>query len=138
MKRIKTIFCITLILPICTHARTCNIYEYDKAEYLANAASHELIDSAYGGGRNITMDIISCDYNTYADIFKVKTDIYWSGAYFSSHRYNVEGVLKFSSSGGKVDFSETYASPSVKKFKFYTGAAVVTVAIGAAVYQSNK
>lgn len=131
MKRIIGLALVAAsLLPAQSLARSCNTYERDKAEYFAEKAGEKLI-SGYGGGQDERINIASCEYNSYSEIYKLKIEVYWNGSIFRENNYNVDGVLKLKSDGTDVDFSQTYANQNVKDLSFFKTIAIGTFALGA-------
>ena len=91
------------------YARSCDRDEYDKAEYFAEIAGKKMVKK-YGGGRDIRVNMRSCNYNSYSGIYKTKIEVYWNGAIFRSNNYNIDGELQMKSDGSQAEFSETYAN----------------------------
>ncbi len=85
-------------------AADCTRDEADKAQVLAERAAGKIIDD-FGGGRDIRASIPSCDFNTYDSQFRIKVEINWSGAFFRSHKYNIDGDLKFHANGTNAEFA---------------------------------
>lgn len=112
-------------------SRPCNQYEYDKAEHLLGKAGEDLVRK-FDGGRDIRVNILSCEFNSYSDVFKTKISVYWNGKYISGNHYNIDGEVKMNSDGSGVEFSETYANDAVKSLNFwraaFAGAVILSIA----------
>jgi len=139
MNKLINLVTISLVFTLFSssvHARSCHRDEYDKAEYLAERAGRKLVDK-YGGGSDIRVKVSSCSYNSYSEIFKTKIEVYWSGLFFSSNKYNIDGELKMNSEGGAAKFSETYANSAVDDIRFWGYVAGGVVVLGAVAAESQ-
>ena len=113
------------------NARKCDNDEWDKAEYFSEKAGEQMV-AKYGGGRDIRVNMNSCQYNSYSEIFKTTVGIYWNGSVVRSNNYNIDGQFQMKSDGSQVKFSETYANEAVKDIRFWgyvAGGVVVLSAI---------
>ncbi len=114
----------------------CEGIKRDKAEYLSSKTGEKLVEK-FGGGSNIRVRMTSCEYNSYSDIFKTQVQIYWDGSLFSSNHYNIDGEVKMNADGSDVEFSQTYASDSVKSLSFWRGAIGGAILLGVIVASEN-
>lgn len=127
----KLVTCILLIMSIIQTslwAGSCSQSNYDKAEYFSEQAAQKIVGK-YGGGQDIRMELRSCSYNSYSNIFKTVINIYWNGTLIRSNNYNIDGVLKFKSDGTLLDFARSYENQLVKDLNFYIGSIIVFAAI---------
>jgi len=108
-----TITGMLLLTSSSTLARECNSYERDKAEAFAEQAAKELVDK-FGGGQDIRVEVTSCNYNTYSKKFKIGVNIYWNGAIFRSHHYELDGILTVNEDGTQAEFARTWANQRLK------------------------
>jgi len=65
------------------------------------------------------VELISCQYNSYSQKYKVAIEIRWNGLIFRTNQYLIRGILKFNLLGEKLRFSQTYANENVKDLDFF-------------------
>ena len=138
MKKIAIVTVLAYIMsPYSLYAaRSCDKYEYDKAEYFSEKAGRKIVGE-FGGG-NIRVEMKSCEYNSYSELFNTTIEIYWDGAVFSSHKYEIDGELQMNSEGGSSKFTKTYANDRLKKLKFWTIVAGSALILGALASERGK
>lgn len=107
---------MTIIAPSIANARSCNSDDRDKAHHFSEIAGKKVVDE-YGGGRNVNVELVQCEFNNYSKEFRLKVEIYWSGSVFDSEKYNSDGIMKISSNGSRSQYSETYANQNLKDWK---------------------
>ncbi len=83
------------------------------AKSFGNSAGEKIM-SAAGGGQDLRVQINNWDYDNQSERFEIKIEVYWNGAIFRDHNYNVDGVLKVDRSGRNSEFSRTYANSNFK------------------------
>ena len=125
-----------VLFPNVAFSRKCDKSEYDKAEYFTEKAGAKLVEK-FGGGSNIRVNMTSCDYNSYSEIFKTRVEIYWNGMIRGSREYNIDGILKMRSDGVQSEFAETYASSNVKNLRFWGYLAGGAVVLGVLISESQ-
>ncbi|KOR29217.1 hypothetical protein TI04_09150 [Achromatium sp. WMS2] len=119
MKLFTFICALLVVIPARQiYASPCDSNNYDKAEYYAEKAGHEIVRK-YGGGNDIRVVLSSCSYNSFSDLFKLNIQVYWNGIFFTDTHYNIDGELKMQSDGSNTEFAETYANDSVEDLKTF-------------------
>jgi uncharacterized membrane protein len=111
-------------------AAECSRYERDKAQSLAERAAEKII-AKFMGGRDLRLNLESCEFNSYDSKFRTKVGIYWNGAIVRSNSYNTDGLLSFNGDGSNANFSQSYASQSVKDLTFWGTVAGGALVLGA-------
>ncbi|PJK06678.1 hypothetical protein CO610_10075 [Lysobacteraceae bacterium NML95-0200] len=127
------VFIATTMLSFTAQAAECSRYEADKAQVLSENAGKQLIEKM-GGGQDIRIRMLSCEFNAYNRKFRTEIEVYWNGAFIRSNTYNIDGVLTFGEDGRYPSFSQTYASQSVKDLKFWAalvGGAIILATLSA-------
>jgi len=119
------------------NARKCDNDEWDKAEYFSERAGEQMVDK-YGGGRDIRVNMNSCNYNSYSGIFKTTVGIYWNGSMVRGNKYNIDGEFQMKSDGSKIEFDETYANSAVDDIRFWGYVAGGVVVLSAIASESNN
>ena len=92
----------------------CDRHTQDKGEYLAEKYGERYVDTAWGGGRNISTDVNYCDYNTYSGKLELNIKISFRGLFFSSNYYVINGNLIINSSDKVEEFEITYMNDRAK------------------------
>jgi len=119
-----------LLLSSPAISSSCEDTKRDKAEFLSSKVGEMLVDK-FGGGQDIRVQMTSCEFNSYTDTFKTQIEIRWNGTFFSSHHYGIDGEVRMKTDGSGVEFSQSYASDSVKKLRFWQGVIGGAVILGA-------
>jgi len=122
MKKFLVLILLSVSLSSFLYASSCDSYKHDKAESFAEHAGQEMVNQI-GGGQNIVVDLEECEYNSYSNQFRLKIDLKFDGAIFSSDHYEVDGILKTNSDGSGASFSQTWANQQFKNLKFWTNVA---------------
>jgi len=105
-------------VPRDVNVPTCEGAEYDRAGVLSSKVGEILVDK-FGGGRNIRVQMTSCEFDSYTKIFKTKIEIHWNGVIFGNHYYRIDGEVRMKTDGSDVEFLQIYANDSVKKLNFW-------------------
>lgn len=99
-------------------AAECGTFERDKAQTFSERAGERIVQK-YLGGRDIRVALRGCEFNSFDGKFRVKVEINWNGAIIRSNSYNVDGNLTFDRDGANSNFSQTYASESVRELTMW-------------------
>lgn len=124
---------VAVVASTCVLAAECGSFERDKAQTFAERAGDRVVQK-YLGGRDIRVALRGCEFNSYDGKFRVKVEINWNGAIVRSNSYNVDGNLTFDRDGSNSNFSQTYASESVRELSMWgaiVGGVVVLGMLGA-------
>ena len=128
MKKLVSVLGISILIMSNAYARECNNYERDKAEYFAEQAGKQIVDEI-GGAVDLYTEVMSCKYNTYSGLYKLKINVHFNGQFIRSNHYEVDGILKLKSDGTKVSFSQTWANQNFKSLVFWEKVAIGTIVL---------
>ncbi len=137
----KLFVSIVLLFSIASllNASSCSDYEYDQAEALAEQFGNYFVANDMGGGDNIVVTLDTCEYNTYSKKYKLKIEINWDGAIFSSDHYEVDGILQIKPDATDIYFAKTWVNQEVKNLNFWKDlAAGVIILNNLAQQQDNQ
>jgi len=118
-----------LLLSSPAMSSSCEDTKRDKAEFLSSKVGEAVVDK-FGGGQNIRVQMTSCEFNSYSDTLKTQIEVRWNGTIFSSNNYGIDGEVRMKSDGSGVEFSQSYASDSVKSLGFWQNMGIGALVIG--------
>ena len=118
MKKLFKIIVFLFSIVSFLSASPCDNYQKDKAADFAEHFGENFVKGT-GGGQDIRVNIEQCDYNTYSTQFRLKIDIKWDGYLFSSHHYEVDGILKLNDDGSSGSFAKTWVNQRFDDWQFY-------------------
>jgi hypothetical protein len=107
--------------------------EADVERYAHNAA--EQIMNSVGGGQDLRVNIISWKYNSALKQYKINCEIYFNGAIFRSHHYEVDGILTVNEDGSNAKFSRTWVN---QRFAELENNLKILAGFGAVIYILNN
>lgn len=115
-------FVSMFLFPFAALAGPCTRAEADRADHFARIGAVEAI-AQMGPSRDLRTSILSCDYNTFSNLFRVRVDIRWNGALVRSNTYWSTGELTFNFDGTNRQYAEESASQSLRDYRSSMGTA---------------
>lgn len=119
-------FVSMFLFPFAALAGPCTRAEADRADHFARIGAVEAI-AQMGPSRDLRTSILSCDYNTFSNLFRVRVNIQWNGAYIRNNRYWSVGDLTFNFDGTNRRYTEDSASQTMIDYRNSTSWVPVVV-----------
>lgn len=119
-------FVSMFLFPFAALAGPCTRAEADRADHFARIGAVEAI-AQMGPSRDLRTSILSCDYNTFSNLFRVRVNIQWNGAHIRNNRYWSVGDLTFNFDGTNRRYTEDSASQTMIDYRNRTSWVPVVV-----------
>ena len=114
------VFTSSLILTATTtFSAECTVEQLSDINTESASIAQALIEEQFLGGKNITQEVLGCDFNTDSQEFSADIKIRWNGVLMSWNNYELTGRMNFSNSDGEVRFTAVSANDKVQELRFW-------------------
>jgi len=85
-------------------------------EYACQETAEWIVSKVYDGGKNVTIEINSYEYNPYNEEYKINVSLEWCGSFWGICEYAANGIIRVDEYGDNLKWESTYHNSSLRVF----------------------